>query len=203
MEIDWNVIYRINRILKSFNELSSSINQKEIAEGTLKIAEGISNISKLNLNETQTKELIKNLTNIDNLINKDSNNNDSKLSINEDNYLQSRKIIEMTLLSNDPVVRQARPKMMILLGKAAVIYSIFTPILVIIAAILKIDQPTIDSMVKLILWQGATLWGSFTTSFTGYTFARSVDKKTTADYETGTTPSKLLQKLSNIGHKIS
>jgi len=112
-------------------------------------------------------------------------------------------VIKTALLSNDPVVRQARPKMMILLGRASIAYTVFTPILIFVSAILKMDKELLDILTKLVLWQGATLWGAFTTSFTGYTVARSADTKISSTHELGMDPSKMLQTISRLGNKIS
>ena len=120
-----------------------------------------------------------------------------------DDQAGGRDVIKTALMSADPLVRQARPKMMILLGKSSVSYTILTPILVVICAALKIDKELLDLIVKLILWQGATLWGAFTTSFTGYTVARSADKKIASMHELGADPSKILGILSKLGNKIS
>ena len=120
-----------------------------------------------------------------------------------DDQAGGRDVIKTALMSADPLVRQARPKMMILLGKSSVSYTILTPILVVICAALKIDKELLDLIVKLILWQGATLWGAFTTSFTGYTVARSADKKIASMHELGADPSKMLGILSKLGNKIS
>ena len=112
-------------------------------------------------------------------------------------------MIKTALVSNDPVVRQARPKMMVLLGRTAVSYTIGTPIVVCVLALCNVDEPLIKLIVELVLWQGATLWGAFMTSFTGYTVARSADKKTLARMENGEPSTKLLKLISKIGGKIS
>ncbi len=120
-----------------------------------------------------------------------------------DDQAGGRDVIKTALMSTDPLVRQARPKMMVLLGKSAVGYTIFTPVVVAICAALNVDKELLDLIVKLILWQGATLWGAFTTSFTGYTVARTADKKIASAHELGADQSKMLGILSKLGNKIS
>jgi hypothetical protein len=116
-----------------------------------------------------------------------------------ENQAGGRDVIKTALLSTDSVVRQARPKMMLLLGKTAVAYTIGTPIFIALCALAKINQETMALLVRLILWQGLTLWGAFTTSFTGYTVARSVDKKAAA----GLDVSSIMESLAGLGKKIS
>ncbi|MFH1290107.1 MAG: hypothetical protein ABIH92_01745 [Nanoarchaeota archaeon] len=120
-----------------------------------------------------------------------------------DDVAGGRDVIKTALLSDDPIVRQARPKMMLLLGKTSVGYTIGTPILVCIMAWLKIDTELLKLITNMILWQGATLWGAFMTSFTGYTISRSADKRSVAKMESGEMPSNLLGLVSKIGGKIS
>ena len=112
---------------------------------------------------------------------------------------EGRDVIKTALLSDDPLVRQARPKMMLLLGKTAIGYTIGTPVLVAILAVTKVDAELIGLITDLILWQGATLWSAFTASFTGYTVARTSDKKTAK----GIMPGRLLKLAAKIGTKIS
>ena len=167
MEIDWNAIYRINLILKKIEDIGKNIDNVEIKDGVDKIAAGISSLGSLNLNSVQKTNLISSIGEFDKFIKDDKPNvpvPPGDRFITED----GKQTIEKDLLNDDPVVRQARPRMMLLLGKAAILYSIVTPLLVIMCSLLKVEQNVIDAIIKLILWQGATLWGSFTTSFTGY-----------------------------------
>ena len=120
-----------------------------------------------------------------------------------DDQAGGRDVIKTALLSEDPVVRQARPKMMTRLGIFAMIYTIATPLLIFNMAALGISAALIKLVTDLILWQGATLWGAFMTSFTGYTVARSADKKIAGLSEMGQNPTNLLKVLSKLGNKIS
>ena len=113
-----------------------------------------------------------------------------------------REVVKTALMSSDPVVRQARPKMMLLLGKAGIAYTIVTPVVVGICALANVSKDLLDIIMELVLYQGLTLWAAFTTSFTGYTVARSADKRIIGNHDLGTAP-KLLGMLSKLGHKIS
>jgi len=93
--------------------------------------------------------------------------------------------------------------MMTLLGKTSVGYTIGTPLLVCIMAWLKVDTELLKLITSMILWQGATLWGAFMTSYTGYTLARSVDKNTQAKASNGFDQNKLLEMASKIGKVVS
>jgi len=202
MEIDWNAIYRINLILKKIEDIGKNVDNAEIKDGVHKIASSISSLATLKLNDVQKTNLISSINEFDEFIKDDKPNvpvPPRDRFITED----GKQIIEKDLLNNDPIIRQARPRMMILLGKASILYSIVTPLLVIMCSLLKVEQNVIDAIIKLILWQGATLWGSFTTSFTGYAVARSADKKIASDHDLGIVPSKLVKQINKIGHKIS
>jgi len=120
-----------------------------------------------------------------------------------DDVAGGRDVIRTALLSDDPVVRQARPKMMALLGKVSVGYTIGSPVLVCVMAIFKIDKSLLELITSMILWQGATLWGAFMTSYTGYTIARSADKNTQAKISNGFDQSKLLDMVSKVGKLVS
>jgi len=120
-----------------------------------------------------------------------------------DDVAGGRDVVKTALLSDDPIVRTARPKMMLLLGKTSVGYTIGTPILVCIMAWAKIDTELLELVTNMILWQGATLWGAFMTSFTGYTVSRSADKRSLAKVESGEMSSNLLGTVSKIGKMIS
>jgi hypothetical protein len=106
-------------------------------------------------------------------------------------------------MSDDPVVRQARPKMMTKLGNWAIGYTIASFLIIAILAGSNANKGLIDVLIKLALYQGGTLWGTFSISFTGYTTARSIDKKITRDLELGVRPSGLLQGIATLGHKLS
>ena len=120
-----------------------------------------------------------------------------------DDQAGGREVIKTALLSDDPVVRQARPKMMILLGKVSMLYTganiLFTAVLL----YLDVSLASIKVLTDLMISAGYPLWGAFVTSFTGYTIARSADKKFQAVSDNGLDPSKLLGLISKIGHKIS
>jgi len=110
-----------------------------------------------------------------------------------------REIIRTESQSEDPVVRQARPKMMVLVGKTALVYTVCTPFLVVGCILGHAPKELLDALVTLILYQGGTLWTAFMAAFTGYTVARSVDKKTA----NGLDVSGVMQAIAGIGKKIS
>lgn len=107
-----------------------------------------------------------------------------------------REVIKTALLSDDPIVRRARPMMMILLGKACVVYAFYAPLAVVAAQSVGIDTLAFMTVIK---WIGGFLFGSFSTSFTGYTVARSVDKNIATKGEAGIGSAfKMISKLGNF-----
>jgi hypothetical protein len=107
-----------------------------------------------------------------------------------------REVIKTALLSDDPIVRRARPMMMILLGKTCVVYAFYAPLAVVAAQSVGIDTIAFMTMIK---WIGGFLFGSFSTSFTGYTVARSVDKNIATKGEAGIGSAfKMISKLGNF-----
>lgn len=173
---------------------------QKIEDGLKTVTEGLSEVGKTPLSPDQQVELEK--TRMETEVElKEIDFKTKKLDY--DDQAGGRDVIKTALMSTDPLVRQARPKMMLLLGKSAITYTILTPVVVIACALGNVDKELLDLVIKLILWQGATLWGVFTTSYTGYTLARSADKKIASDHELGTDPSKMLGLLSKLGNKIS
>jgi len=116
-----------------------------------------------------------------------------------DDQAGGREIIRTESQSEDPVVRQARPKMMVLLGKVSLLYSFAGVLLVTVCVLAKVETESLGLLIKLLLYQGGTMWVTFTASFTGYTVARSVDKKTA----NGLDVSDIMQSVANLGKKIS
>jgi len=107
-----------------------------------------------------------------------------------------REVIKTALLSDDPIVRRARPMMMILLGKACVYYAFYAPLAVVAAQSVGIDTTAFMTVIK---WIGGFLFGSFSTAFTGYTVARSVDKNVATKGEAGVGSAlKMMSKLGNL-----
>ncbi len=173
---------------------------EKIESGLSMLSEGLSEAGKQPLSPEQQveQERIRSTTEVDLA---EIAYKDKKLDYKD--QAGGREIIKAALSSDDPLIRQARPKMMILLGKIAMIYTILTPILIFDMAWLNIEKNIIELTVSLILWQGGTLWSAFLGSYTGYTVARSSDKKIAGMTEIGMDPSKLLTTLSKLGHKIS
>ena len=120
-----------------------------------------------------------------------------------DDQAGGREVIKTALLSNDPIVRQARPKMMVLLGKVSMIYTGANVLLTAVLLYLDVSLASIKVLTDLMISAGYPLWGAFVTSFTGYTVARSADKRSQAVSDNGLDPGKLLGMISKIGHKIS
>ena len=120
-----------------------------------------------------------------------------------DDQAGGREVIKTALLSNDPVVRRARPKMMVLLGKVSMAYTGASVLLTAVLLYLKVDLDSVKVLTDLILYQGVTLWGAFITSFTGYTVARSADKRSQAQSDNGLDTGRIVGMLSKLGHKIS
>jgi hypothetical protein len=82
-------------------------------------------------------------------------------------------------------------------------YTILTPVIIAICALKKVDKELLSVMTDFVLYLGITLWGTFGTSFTGYTVARSADKRVAGNSDLQTSPSRLLGALSKLGHAIS
>jgi len=110
-----------------------------------------------------------------------------------------REVIKTALLSDDPLVRQARPRMMILMGQACIVFAFYAPLAVVAAGHCGFGDAVISNFMSVLIWVGGFLFGSFTTSFTGYTVARTADKKTMA----GAEPGKLLGMAASIGRRIA
>lgn len=173
---------------------------QKIEQGLQIVSEGLGEAAKVPLNAEQQVELEKNKNQTEVEL-KEIAYKDKKLDY--DDAAGGRDVIKTALLSDDPIVRQARPKMMILLGKVSMGYTIGTPLFVGLLAYLKVSNDLLSLLTNMILWQGATLWGAFMTSFTGYTVARSVDKNTQAKAENGMSQTKLLEMASKVGKAIS
>jgi len=110
-----------------------------------------------------------------------------------------RDVIKTALLSDDPIVRQARPKMLMRLGNSCIVFVFFTPTLIGVAGYLNLRAAVLEDMVSVITWVGGFLFSSFMTSFTGYTVARTVDKKVAA----GEPVSKITDMLASWGKRVS
>lgn len=175
-------------------------NGSKIDEGLKMVTEGLAAVGKQPLSPDQHVELETSKMDMEVQL-KEIAYKEKKL--NYDDQAGGREVIKMALLSSDELVRQARPKMMLMLGKSAIAYTFLTPVLVVVLAKANVDKEMLGLVVKLVLWQGGTLWTTFTASFTGYTVARSVDKKSAAMAEVGMAPSELMKTLSALGKKIS
>jgi len=172
----------------------------KINAGLSQISDGIETIAKTPLTPEQTIEQQK-ITATTNVALAELGFKKKKLDY--DDAAGGRDVIKTALLSKDPIIAQARPKMMILLGKVSMGYTILTPILIVILAMGNIDKALLGLLTNMIVYQGATLWAAFMTSFTGYTVARSVDKNTQAKSENGMSQSNLLKIAGQIGKVVS
>lgn len=110
-----------------------------------------------------------------------------------------REIVKTALNSDDPLVRQARPKMMIKLGTAAIIYSFVSPFIVFSAGFAGFSDKIVTILIDVLTYQGGMLWTSFTLSFGGYTAARTLDKRALS----GKKQTSVLESVSKIGKMIS
>lgn len=90
-----------------------------------------------------------------------------------------REVIKTALLSDDPVVRQARPLMMKRIGNFCILYAFMVAGLF---GTLNLSSKAIDpEMVSAVRWIGGFLFTAFMTSFTGYTIGRYGDKRLARD----------------------
>jgi len=110
-----------------------------------------------------------------------------------------RDVIKTALLSNDPLVRQARPRMMIKVGNACILFSFYAPLCIVAMGVWKVAPSIIVDTMSMIKWIGGFLFSSFMTSFTGYTVARYGDKKIVA----GESGSKALNMVTKLGRWVS
>ena len=106
-----------------------------------------------------------------------------------------REVIKAALISDDPLVRQARPKMMLLIGKTCIVFAFYAPLSVIAAGQLGIFANIVTEYMSMLRWIGGFLFSAFMTSFTGYTVARYGDKRTAAQFDS----SKALDVVSKVG----
>ena len=190
-------------VLKGISVLASIIGGDagdKINSGLAQIEEGLKEVGKTPLSPDQQIELEKSKQATQIKLKKLAYE-DKKLAY--DDQAGGREVVKTALMSNDEFVRQARPRMMVNLGKAAIAYTFLTPFMVLLCAWLNVEKDLTELLVKLVLWQGGTLWTTFTASFTGYTVARSADKRAAAMQDIGVEPGKLLKALSKAGHKIS
>jgi len=172
----------------------------KINKGLELVSEGLDEAGKTPLSPDQQIEM-KKVSDATKIALREIAYKDKKLDY--DDQAGGREVVKTALMSNDEFVRQARPKMMVLLGKWAIAYTFATPFIVLASAALEVEKDLTELLIKLILWQGGTLWTTFTASFTGYTVARSADKRAAAMQDLGVAPGKLLKALSKVGHGIS
>jgi len=198
-----NFVPGANIVLKGAGALAGLIGGetgKKIQAGAEMLAEGMQEAGKTPLSPEQQLQTAK-LASDTKIEMARLQLEDKKLDYND--AAGGREVIKTALLSEDPIVRQARPRMMTKLGNAAIWYTIGTPVFVGVCAVLKVQEDILSVITNMILWQGATLWAAFTTSFTGYTVARSADKKMQRDIDLGMDPSNLMKMVSTLGKKIS
>jgi len=121
-----------------------------------------------------------------------------------DDQAGGREVIKIESSSTDPIVRQARPKMMMRAGNAGIAYTFVMPCVLAACAIANVKETTLAIIIELMIWLGSLIWGAFMTSFTGYTVARSADKRINgAENVLQPSSAKILGMLSKLGHKIS
>ena len=109
-----------------------------------------------------------------------------------------REVVKTALLSDDPIVRQARPRMMIKLGNSCILFAIYAPLSVVAAGYANLSAATMTDFMGMLKWIGGFLFSAFMTSFTGYTVARTADKKIAA----GGAPGKALNMAARLGKKV-
>ena len=116
-----------------------------------------------------------------------------------DDAAGGREVVKTALLSNDPIVRQARPRMMVKLGNYCIIFAFYAPLSVIAAGHAHLSTAIMSDYMSALRWIGGFLFSAFMTSFTGYTVARSADKRAAAGNPSG----KLLNMAAALGRKLS
>lgn len=94
-----------------------------------------------------------------------------------DDQAGGREVIKTALSSDDVYVRRTRPKILRWLFGVSAIYTFFAPSIYIAACSLGVSENKLKILVEILTWIGGFLFTSFTTAFTGYTVARSIDKR--------------------------
>jgi len=96
-----------------------------------------------------------------------------KLRLRYQDQAGGRDVVRTALASEDPYVRQTRPKILRRLFAFTCVYSIFAPAIFIVACKCSIDAAQLETLSSLLLWLGSGLWSAFLSGFLGYTVVRS------------------------------
>lgn len=169
---------------------------KKIESGISTMAEGLAEVSKKPLSPEQQVELDKAKMETEVEL-KEIAYKEKKLDY--DDQAGGRDVVKTALMSEDPVVRQARPRMMTKLGNSCIAFAFVAPAIIILGGLLKLEQNILTQVVSTIQWVGGFLFSSFMTSFTGYTVSRGVEKVKLS----GNNAPKSLDMLAKLGRKIS
>lgn len=113
-----------------------------------------------------------------------------------------RDVVKTALVSDDPVVRRARPQTMVFIGKMSVLYAFYAPVTV-IAASYALHDADLATFIGMVRYIAGFLFGAFMAAFTGYTVGRSADKRTVAYEESGVMAPGALQKIAKMAGKVA
>uniref|UniRef100_A0A6M3IS22 Putative holin n=1 Tax=viral metagenome TaxID=1070528 RepID=A0A6M3IS22_9ZZZZ len=92
--------------------------------------------------------------------------------------IQSKNDLEIAAYkSGDEYVARTRPMILRKLFGLVCLYSIYAPLCVIAAYTIGLPTAAIVSFTEMIYWIGGFLFGTFGTSYLGYSAARSLDKR--------------------------
>lgn len=96
-----------------------------------------------------------------------------KLRLEYQDQAGGRDVVKAALASEDPYVRQTRPKILRRLFGFTCVYSVFVPVIFLLACKWKVDAAQLGTLSSLLLWLGSGLWSAFLSGFLGYTVVRS------------------------------
>lgn len=112
-----------------------------------------------------------------------------------DDLMDIRDLEKESYKSEDPYVRQTRPKVLRRMFNLCCVYAFFAPACVIVLSLIvqtpqepgttaAITATTVNTVVGMLEWIGGWLFSIFGTSYLGYAGARTADKKN-PDFKNG------------------
>jgi len=96
-----------------------------------------------------------------------------KLRLRYQDQAGGRDVVKTALASEDPYVRQTRPRILRRLFVFTCVYSVFAPAIFLLACKWGVDAAQLGTLSSLLLWLGSGLWSAFLSGFLGYTVVRS------------------------------
>jgi len=184
----------IPTVLEGAAEIAGIIGGKtadKINTGLEAVAEGLTEVGNSTLTESQRVQLFELKASREVKLKEIAL---AELKLEYTDAATSKEVIKAALESGDEYVRRARPQMMKRMGYAAMGYAFFAPAILVYLSTQGATEASVTQISSLMTYVGAFLMTSFTTAFTGYTVARSRDKRAAL----GQSPPGLLQTISGI-----